>query len=200
VAVNVSAVQIARPEFAAEVEECLHRHRIHPSSIELEITESLLIGGGEDTQTQMRRLRALGIRFSIDDFGTGYSSLSYLHRLQVDAIKLDKSFVQSIDTDTAARRLLQAMIDVAEGLGLSVIAEGVETEAQRRVLVASGCPTMQGFLFCRPQPAGELEAYLRACVGRETGISRSGSQETGLVSPDRDGSAAAVASVALQAV
>jgi len=161
VAVNVSPVQICRQDFATEVEECLRRRNIPPTCIEFELTESLLIGSGEETQKQMRYLRGLGIRFSIDDFGTGYSSLSYLHRLQVDAIKLDRSFVQSIDTDDAARRLVQAMIGVAEGLGLSVIAEGVETEEQRQVLIDAGCPTMQGYLFSRPRPAAELEQYLR---------------------------------------
>jgi diguanylate cyclase (GGDEF)-like protein len=161
VAVNVSPVQICRPDFASDVEECLRRHRILPQCIELELTESLLIGSGEETQKQMKHLRELGIRFSIDDFGTGYSSLSYLHRLRVDAIKLDRSFVQSIDTDEAARRLVQAMIGVAEGLGLGVIAEGVETEEQRAVLIAAGCPTMQGYLFSRPRPPEELVGYLR---------------------------------------
>ena len=162
VAVNLSPVQICRPDFAAEVEECLRRHRVPPAFIEFELTENLLIESNEETQKQMRRLRGAGIRFSIDDFGTGYSSLSYLHRLQVDAIKLDRSFVMSIDTDDAARRLVQAMIAVAEGLGLGVIAEGVETEEQRRVLIAAGCPTMQGFLFSRPLPAEDFEEYLRA--------------------------------------
>jgi len=166
VAVNVSPVQICRPNFAEEVEECLRARGVPPTCIELELTENLLIGSGEETQKQMRYLRGLGIRFSIDDFGTGYSSLSYLHRLQVDAIKLDRSFVKSIDTDSGARRLVQAMIGVAEGLGLSVIAEGVETEEQRQVLIASGCLTMQGFLFSRPRPADEMEVYLRA--GRRT--------------------------------
>jgi len=161
VAVNVSPVQICRPDFASDVEECLRRHRVLPQCVELELTESLLIGSGEETQKQMKRLRELGIRFSIDDFGTGFSSLSYLHRLRVDAIKLDRSFVQSIDTDDAALRLVQAMIGVAAGLGLGVIAEGVETEEQREVLIAAGCPTMQGYLFSRPRPPAELEGYLR---------------------------------------
>jgi diguanylate cyclase (GGDEF)-like protein len=164
VAVNVSAVQISRPDFAEVVQDCLVRHGISPWSIELELTERLLIGGGPEPQRQMQQLRALGIRFSIDDFGTGYSSLSCLHRLNVDAIKLDRSFVQSIDTDPAARRLVQAMIDVAESLGLNVIAEGVETEAQRTALIAAGCRMMQGFLFARPQPAADLEDYLRGAT------------------------------------
>jgi EAL domain-containing protein (putative c-di-GMP-specific phosphodiesterase class I) len=164
VAVNVSAVQISRPDFAEAVQNCLVRHGISPWSIELELTERLLIGGGPEPQRQMQQLRALGIRFSIDDFGTGYSSLSCLHRLNVDAIKLDRSFVQSIDTNPAARRLVQSMIDVAESLGLSVIAEGVETEAQRTALIAAGCSMMQGFLFARPQPAAALENYLRGAT------------------------------------
>jgi diguanylate cyclase (GGDEF)-like protein len=162
VAVNVSPLQICRPDFAKDVEECLRRHRVSPLCLELELTESLLIGSGDETQRQMKYLRGLGIRFSIDDFGTGYSSLSYLHRLPVDAIKLDRSFVKFIDTDSAARRLVQAMIGVAEGLGLGVIAEGVETEAQRAVLIAAGCPTMQGFLFSQPRTPADLEDYLRA--------------------------------------
>lgn len=175
VAVNVSAVQISRPDFAEAVQNCLVRHGISPWSIELELTERLLIGGGPEPQRQMQQLRALGIRFSIDDFGTGYSSLSCLHRLNVDAIKLDRSFVQSIDTDPAARRLVQSMIDVAESLGLSVIAEGVETEAQRTALIAAGCSMMQGFLFAHPQPAAALENYLRGATSDPGDLLRIGS-------------------------
>jgi diguanylate cyclase (GGDEF)-like protein len=160
IAVNVSPVQISRHEFARTVEECLARHGVPPSSIELELTESLLLGGAHEPKEQMRALRSLGVRLSIDDFGTGYSSLSYLHRLQVDAIKLDKSFVQTIDTDELACRLLKAMIGVAQGLGLSVIAEGVETPEQRATLIAAGCLLMQGFLFSHPLPAAEVEPLL----------------------------------------
>jgi EAL domain-containing protein (putative c-di-GMP-specific phosphodiesterase class I) len=139
----------------------MQNHGVPASSLELELTESLLISAADTTQTQLRKLRTLGVKLSIDDFGTGYSSLSYLHRLQVDAIKLDKSFVQSIDTDHIAHKLVYAMIGVAQGLGLSVIAEGVETESQRDALLAAGCSLMQGFLFARPQPAFELEELLR---------------------------------------
>jgi diguanylate cyclase (GGDEF)-like protein len=161
VAVNTSAVQLVRPDFARHVKECLIRHSVPPSSLELELTESMLMSGGQESRLQMRELRELGIHFSIDDFGTGYSSLSYLHKLDVDAIKLDRSFVQSIDTDQAARRLVQAMVGVAEGLGLAVVAEGVETEAQRSVLIAAGCVVMQGYLFSKPLSVPELEKYLR---------------------------------------
>jgi EAL domain-containing protein (putative c-di-GMP-specific phosphodiesterase class I) len=108
----------------------------------------------------MEALRRTGVRFSIDDFGTGYSSLSYLHRLHVDSIKLDRSFVQSIDTNEGALRLVQAMIGIARALGLSVVAEGVETEAQRDLLSAAGCTFLQGFLFSRPQPAAYFDELL----------------------------------------
>lgn len=165
VAVNVSPAQISCPGFSAEVQACLRSFGVPPSSVELELTESIVLGGGHEGEAQMRELRDTGIRFSIDDFGTGYSSLSYLYRLPVDAIKLDRSFVQAISTDLAARRLVQAMIGVAEGLGLDVIAEGVETDDQRMALIAAGCPVMQGYFFARPAPAAEIERFLRPLNG-----------------------------------
>lgn len=160
VAVNASPVQITRPDYARQVRACLAKHDVPPRLLELELTEGMFIAGGEESQRQMRDLRAFGVHFSIDDFGTGYSSLSYLYKLEVDAIKLDRSFVQSIDTDQAARRLVQAMIAVAQGLGLNVVAEGVETEAQRAVLVSAGCPVMQGYFFSRPLDAKDIETYM----------------------------------------
>jgi EAL domain-containing protein (putative c-di-GMP-specific phosphodiesterase class I) len=163
VAVNVSPVQICRSDFARSVEDCLARHGVSASSLELELTESILIKATGEAQQQLRALRALGVKLSIDDFGSGYSSLSYLHRLPVDSIKLDRSFVQSVDTDQLACRLVQAMIGVAQWLGLNVVAEGVETESQRDALAAAGCNLMQGFLFARPRPAAELEEFLRTC-------------------------------------
>jgi EAL domain-containing protein (putative c-di-GMP-specific phosphodiesterase class I) len=108
----------------------------------------------------MQLLRNLGVSISIDDFGAGFSSLSYLHRLQIDGVKLDRSFVQTIDIDHSAQKLVRAIIGVAQGLGLDVIAEGVETEAQRVELVAAGCPVMQGYLFARPGPAKAVESLL----------------------------------------
>jgi len=162
VAVNVSPVQICRPDFAKSVADCLERHGVPAGDLELELTERLLISAAGVAQEQLQALRDLGVRLSIDDFGTGYSSLSYLHRLRVDAIKLDKSFVQSVDSDALAHRLVKAMIGVAQGLGLSVIAEGIETEGQCEALITAGCPLMQGYLFARPQPARELEDFLRA--------------------------------------
>ena len=160
IAVNVSPLQLDCGDFGANVENLLTEFQVPPWCLELELTDSLLIASTEDTHKQLRWLRDMGVRISIDDFGTGYSSLSYLHRLPVDAIKLDRSFVQSIDTDDMSCRLLQAMICVAQRLGLDVVAEGVEREAQRDVLSASGCHLMQGFLFSKPLPPSELEAVL----------------------------------------
>jgi EAL domain-containing protein (putative c-di-GMP-specific phosphodiesterase class I) len=165
VAVNVSNVQICRANFARSVEDCLAHHGVASSSLELELTESLLINAEGVAKEQLLALRGLGVQLSIDDFGTGFSSLSYLHRLPVDSVKLDKSFVQSIETDPLANRLVRAMIGVAQELGLNVVAEGVETEGQRDVLLAAGCSLMQGFLFARPQPAGAVEQFLLPCVG-----------------------------------
>jgi EAL domain-containing protein (putative c-di-GMP-specific phosphodiesterase class I) len=161
IALKISPVQLSHNSFAKTVIDCLERHHVSPQYIELELTETVLISCAPPAQEQMRELRALGIRLSLDHFGTGYSSLSYLHRLQIDTIKLDKSFVQTIETDEQALRLIHAMIGVAEGLGLDVIAEGVETEGQREALVGIGCPLMQGYLFAHPQSPAELEPLLR---------------------------------------
>ena len=161
VAVNASGLQISRASFARSVEECLAKHMIPASCLELEVTESMLINPDSEEHRQMQLLRSMGVHISIDDFGTGFSSLSYLNRLQVDAVKLDRSFVQTIESDSAAQKIVRAMIAVARGLGLDVIAEGVETEAQRLQLVAAGCPVMQGYLFGRPCGPEAVEMLLR---------------------------------------
>ncbi len=169
VAVNVSAVQISRPDFAANVEAALVAASIPPFCLELEVTESMVIDPESEQHRQMQLLRSLGVSVSIDDFGTGFSSLSYLHRLKIDAVKLDRSFVQAIATQRGAQHLVRAMIAVAKGLGVDVIAEGVETDAQRRVLIEAGCPVMQGFLFARPSPPETVEAFLGAEVAAPVG-------------------------------
>jgi EAL domain-containing protein (putative c-di-GMP-specific phosphodiesterase class I) len=164
VAVNVSAIQIARPDFAKSVERCLASHEVPANCLELEVTESLMVNAENEEHRQIQLLRAMGVSISIDDFGTGFSSLSYLHRLKIDAIKLDRACVQTIDSDHGARHLVRAVVHVAKGLGLEVIAEGVETEAQRAELVAVGCPVMQGYLFAYPGPPETIEALLLATV------------------------------------
>lgn len=160
VAVNVSAIQISRSDFAQSVEACLAAHSVPAGCLELEVTESMVVNADSEEHRQMQLLRDMGVVISIDDFGTGFSSLSYLHRLNIDAVKLDRSFVQTIGTDERAQRLVRAMIGVAQGLGLSVVAEGVETIVQRAELVAAGCPVMQGYLFAHPGPPEMVEPLL----------------------------------------
>ena len=161
VSVNVSAVEMACPDFARSVEECLGRHGVAPQQIELELTEGHMIDFEGEPVRQMRILARLGVHLSVDDFGTGYTAFSYLYRLPVDTVKIDRSLVETIDTDPIAGQLVRAIVGVVRDLKLNCVAEGVETVAQREVLIAAGCEQMQGYLFARPQPACDVEAVIR---------------------------------------
>lgn len=157
-AVNISARQFRDPDFVAMVRTAVLEHEIDPSLLELELTESLLLEDVEDTITKMAALRVLGLRFALDDFGTGYSSLAYLKRLPLDTLKIDRSFVDDVTNDANAAAIVRAILALAPQLGLSVIAEGVETEAQRQFLVSNGCRAFQGYLFGRPGLASALHS------------------------------------------
>jgi diguanylate cyclase (GGDEF)-like protein len=150
IAVNVSALQLAQPEFFDSVRQLLDNSGLAPELLELEITETLIMSHLNETQSLIARLRALGLHVSIDDFGTGYSSLAYLHKLPVDTIKIDQSFIRDLDSGTSTLPLVEAITSAAHALGLSVVAEGVETKAQMQALIAIGCDRMQGYLFARP--------------------------------------------------
>jgi len=158
--VNVSARQLLQPDFVEQVLEALDRTGANPARLKLELTESLLVDNVEDTIVKMTALKACGIRFSLDDFGTGYSSLSYLKRLPLDQLKIDQSFVRDVLTDPNDAAIARTIVTLAQSLGLCVIAEGVETEAQRDLLASYGCHCYQGYLFSRPLPADQLEAFL----------------------------------------
>ena len=139
----------------------LQRHGVAASQLTFEVTESAAM---EDAQACLRlfeRLAEVGVRLSIDDFGTGYSSLSYLRKLPASELKIDRSFVQDVDREPDAEAIVSAVIKLAHALGLSVVAEGVETQAQQRILQAMGCDELQGFLFARPMPAHALQAWVR---------------------------------------
>ncbi|HMN21912.1 MAG TPA: EAL domain-containing protein [Ottowia sp.] len=158
--INVSVGQFRHPDFVQEVMAAVRRHGIVPHRLRLELTESLLVDRQDNTLTRMAALKQFGVTFSLDDFGTGYSSLSYLKRLPLDQLKIDKSFVADVLTDPSDAAIARAVIDLAHSLGLPVIAEGVETQAQHDFLAASGCDLFQGYLLARPMPLAQLEAFL----------------------------------------
>ena len=172
-AVNVSARQFRQPGFVKQVSEIIEQTHIDPSRLKLELTESTVLENVADTIDKMHALKLIGVRFSMDDFGTGYSSLSYLTQLPLDQLKIDQSFVRNIGTKSSDSMIVQTIIGMAHNLGIEVIAEGVETHAQRDFLLGAGCRIYQGFLFGRPVPLEEFTALLtypeRIGVSDQTG-------------------------------
>jgi diguanylate cyclase (GGDEF)-like protein len=152
VSVNLSAAQAARPELVETVGRALAGSGLEAGSLALELTESALIEADTNTQRRLHDLRDIGVRLGIDDFGTGYSSLTYLKNLPVTFVKIDRSFVSGVVEDSADRQIVTAVIRLAQGLGLSTIAEGVETADQLALLRELGCQYAQGYLLGRPQP------------------------------------------------
>jgi diguanylate cyclase (GGDEF)-like protein/PAS domain S-box-containing protein len=163
-AVNVSARQFRHPDFVEQVLTVLERTGVDPGRLKLELTESLLVDNMEDTIARMNALQARGVGFSLDDFGTGYSSLAYLKRLPLDQLKIDQSFVRDVLTDPNDAVIARTIVALGQSLGLSVIAEGVECEAQRDFLACNGCHAYQGYLFSRPLPAEQFERLLEGKV------------------------------------
>lgn len=160
IAVNVSARQFRKPSFADDVREAIISSEVEPSRLKLELTESLVFDDVEGAIDRLHQLTELGVRFSMDDFGTGQSSLSNLKRLPLAELKIDRSFTRDITTDPGDAAIVQAIIGLSESLSLKVIAEGVETEEQRRFLREHGCSHYQGYLFSRPIPLADFEALL----------------------------------------
>jgi diguanylate cyclase (GGDEF)-like protein len=156
VAINLSAFQMRQDDLVERITTALARHRIDPSLLTCEITESVAMEDTKATQTTFRRLGETGVHLSIDDFGTGYSSLAYLRKLPAEELKIDRSFVMDLETSADARAVVDAVIHLAHALGLKVVAEGVETERQRDVLTQLGCDELQGYLFAKPMSARAL--------------------------------------------
>ena len=169
-AINVSVQQFRHPDFVAQVCETLQRSGADAARLKLEITESLLMDNVADVIAKMAALRAQGVRFSLDDFGTGYSSLTYLKRLPLDQLKIDASFVRDLLTDPNDAAIVRTIIALADSLGLQVVAEGVETEAQRLALAALGCPAYQGYLYSRPVPVADFEARVQQTQSSSTAL------------------------------
>lgn len=159
-AVNVSPRQFREANFTAMVEDALRESGFPGESLEIEVTESLLMGNAPHVLAVLNRLRAMGIRLSIDDFGTGFSSLSYLRRYPFQTLKIDRSFIDSLDTDVDDRSLVAAILAMARSLGLEVVAEGVENKDQIEFLRNAGCPLVQGYFFSRPLPPPQFEALI----------------------------------------
>lgn len=159
-AVNVSARQFHQEDFVQQVRQILSRSAINPDRLKLELTESLVHDDINDTILKMHTLREIGVHFSMDDFGTGYSSLSSLKKLPLDQLKIDQSFVRDLSSDPDDAVIVQTIIAMANNLGMEVIAEGVETEAQRSFLEQHGCPVYQGYLFSKPVPIEQFELLL----------------------------------------
>jgi EAL domain-containing protein (putative c-di-GMP-specific phosphodiesterase class I) len=163
IAVNVSARQFHHEDFIDHVLAALDRTGANPQLLKLELTESLLVEDIETVISKMSLLKKKGVSFSLDDFGTGYSSLSYLKRLPLDQLKIDQSFVHDVLDDLNDAAIVCAVVALAQNLGLTVIAEGVETDGQRAFLANHGCLAYQGYFFSRPLPVEEFEAFaLRA--------------------------------------
>jgi diguanylate cyclase (GGDEF)-like protein/PAS domain S-box-containing protein len=158
-AVNVSPVQLKSPTLALRITGALAASGLSPDRLEIEITEAVLIHDDETALAILHQLRAIGVRIALDDFGTGFSSLSYLKRFPFDKIKIDRCFVSDIEVDGSAA-IVQAVVNIAAARNMTTTAEGVETEAQREVLRKLGCTQMQGYLFSRPKPAGEIRPLL----------------------------------------
>ncbi len=159
-AVNVSARQFRQPGFVKQVNDMIKLTSINPSLLKIELTESTVLENVVDTINKMHALKSIGVRFSMDDFGTGYSSLAYLTQLPLDQLKIDQSFVRNVGIKSTDSMIVQTIIGMANNLGIEVIAEGVETDAQRDFLWGAGCRFYQGYLFGRPVPAKEFNARL----------------------------------------
>ena len=160
IAINLSAKQFKDDSLIKKISEVLAETGISGQQIALEITESILIDDFGIVEKTLKQLKAMGIKLSIDDFGTGYSNFSYLKRFQIDTLKIDRSFVRDISTNSSDLAIITAMVAMAKNLGIDIIAEGVETQDQLELLRQSGCYQFQGYFFCEPLPVNNLEQFL----------------------------------------
>lgn len=158
--INISAIQYKRKDFVPQLLEIMQRYQVEPSEIELEITESILIEDFAEVKDKLMMLRDHGIRISLDDFGTGFSSLAYLNGLPIDTLKIDKSFVDRVNTDESTRIITESIVSMVSRLGYESVAEGVETKEQLEYMQKIGCNVIQGYLMSKPVPPEEVEQLL----------------------------------------
>jgi diguanylate cyclase len=160
VAINLTASDLMNRHFSDEVFQELARYDVHPSMITVELTEEEIMRDWKRCAVELERLRSRGIRVAIDDFGTGYSSLAVLHRLPFDEVKLDRAFLDDLQTSASARTTLQSIMAITQGLGVDVVAEGIEQQTDRQLLIDVGCPYAQGYLFSKPISVADFDALL----------------------------------------
>jgi diguanylate cyclase (GGDEF)-like protein len=166
ISVNLSHKQMVQPDLVAHVEEVLRETGLDPGSLKLEITENVIIENPEEAIAMLGRLKALGVRLYIDDFGTGYSSLSYLHRLPIDGLKIDRSFIKNMGENGENQQIVKTIMLLARDLNIAVIAEGVETAHQLSLIKSMNCEFGQGYLFSKPVDGGQAQAYLKGGLMR----------------------------------
>ena len=181
VAVNLSPLQFRTGNLLSIVIDALKQSGLPAKRLELEITETLLLEKSGQVLATLHALRALGVRISMDDFGTGYSSLSYLRSFPFDKIKIDQSFVRDVAANRDAQAIVRSIISLGIGLGVTITAEGVETEAELGCLRAEGCHEGQGFLFSRPRPNAEIVGLLQTQFGTDVGVDAGVVGKTSLV-------------------
>jgi EAL domain-containing protein (putative c-di-GMP-specific phosphodiesterase class I) len=161
VAINVSAMQLRKDDFADTVIDIIKKSNIDPKCLEFELTESSIMTDVDKAVGKLRRLRDIGIKISIDDFGTGFSSLSQLRRFPIDRLKIDKSFISNITNSSDDLIIVSAIINMAKSLNLKITAEGVETKEQLKILTEQGCHEMQGFLYGKPMTEDMIRHYVK---------------------------------------
>lgn len=161
VAINVSAIQFAQPDLFDQLTSAIRKHGVEARRLEIELTEAVAVRDPVGVGKKIRQLHDTGFRVSIDDFGTGYSSMSYLKRYSLDKLKIDQSFVRDLTNDNGDLAIVTAIVKMAHALGLTAIAEGVETHDQMDFLRLAGCDEIQGYVFARPLAPDDFEAFAR---------------------------------------
>jgi diguanylate cyclase (GGDEF)-like protein len=164
ISVNLSAIQFSLPGLVRDVAGILAENQVSPKKMELEIIESILMDDAEYTLATLNALKSLGFSIAVDDFGTGYSSMAYLSKFPIDTLKIDRVFIQEIESGVAAKVIIESIIQMATRLGLTIVAEGIETAEQNRFLVSRGCTYGQGYFYNRPMPVKEIDILLHEAV------------------------------------